>query len=645
MKKIPNKSKQTTKGSSFSPIFDLLSDQIEKETSLDEGSSSKASPAKMAQPTAEGYVMNYGGKKHEINIERLPKKSGVYFWKDGESNILYIGKAKNLRNRVTSYVRPGTKHGSRIKAMLAKSEMLDFVITPTERDALLLEANLINHHKPPYNVLLKDDQSYPYICASIGDELPEFRIVPRRQMTGKGHRYRYFGPYPHYNDITAILEGIEDTYGLRSMRFNARFGEVDKENYRERFDQAFREVFETSKNSKKLFDMRSKGEEASIIFDSDYNQSRDVVVAIQSLHDSEEAIVLVLQLRQGLVMGQFHYTCELGQDEDANKNFAAAIEDILTERHYPSGEASQNPEYSFFPDNILVQYPVSSLKDLKDAIKSSREEVEVNTKNSKNSVKRPAKTGARAKVDARVLDFALENAKQVAREREMAGFDNSVPTSLDGTAAAELANLLSLEIAPERIECFDISHLQGDFAVGSRVVFVNGRPQPHLYRRFNVKTVEETRDDYANLEEVLSRRFLRARSTGGLVEKDDPWSVPDVVVIDGGKGQLTAALKGMAKADFFPSNIASIVEETDEFDFGPAEEWNSNETKQNGSAVFVPVIALAKGEEEVFQPGSKHSINDKADSPALLLLRALRDESHRFAVSSHKKRRSKSMKN
>ncbi len=640
-----SKQVKTAKGSSFSPIFDLLKDQIEKETSLDDTSSSKASPARMDQPKAEGYVMNYGGKKHEINLERLPKKSGIYFWKDSESNILYIGKAKNLRNRVTSYLRPGAKHGSRIKAMLAKSEMLDFVITPTERDALLLEANLINHHKPPYNVLLKDDQSYPYICASIGDELPEFRIVPRRQVAGKANQYRYFGPYPHYNDITAILEGIEDTYGLRSMRFNARFGEIDKESYRERFHQAFREVFETANNSKQLFDMRSKGEEASIIFDSDHNKSRDVVVAIESKHDSEEVIVLVLQLRQGLVMGQFHYICELGRDEDMNKGFAPVIQDILMERHYPSGEASQNPEYSFFPDEVLVQYPVGSLKDISDAIKLSRDEVEEHPKDSKISVKRPAKTGARSKVDARVLDFALENAKQVAREREMAGFDNSLPTSVDGTAAAELANLLSLKKVPQRIECFDISHLQGDFAVGSRVVFVNGRPQPHLYRRFNVKTVKETRDDYANLQEVLSRRFLRARSTEGLVEKDDPWSVPDVVVIDGGKGQLTAALKGMAKADFFPSNIASIVEETDEFDFGPTKESNCHGIKSNTSAVFVPVIALAKGEEEVFQPGSKDSINDKADSPALLLLRALRDESHRFAISSHKKRRSKSMKN
>ena len=639
---------KTTKGSSFAPIFDLLSDQIDIETAHGDGDrmGSKSIPVNTVESCLENYPINTGVTKHEINLDRLPKKPGVYFWKDGESNILYIGKAKNLRNRVTSYLRPGAKHGSRIKSMLVKSRMLDFIITPTERDALLLEANLINHHKPPYNVLLKDDQSFPYICASIGDELPEFRIVPRKQITGKTEKYKYFGPYPHYSDITGILEGIEETYGLRSMRFNARFGEVEKEKYKEKFNQAFREVFQATENSEKLslFNMRSEGEEASIIFDSDCNKSRDVVVAVESKDESEEAIVLVLQLRQGLVKGQFCYTFELSQDEDVTKNFAAAIEDILIERHYPSGEASQRPEYSFFPDEVLIQYPVSSLKDLKGAIRSSRDEVEENRRGSKISVRRPAKVGARGKVDKRVLDFALQNAEQVARDREITGFDNTLPTSADGTAAVELANMLSLEKVPQRIECFDISHLQGEYAVGSRVVFINGRPQPHLYRRFNVKTVDDTRDDYANLEEVISRRFLRARSTDGLVEKDDPWSVPDIIVVDGGKGQLTAALKGMAKADFFPINMPSIVGDTDEKSFEERKSLTSLDTNGCSSPIFVPVIALAKGEEEVFQPGSKHSLNDKADSPALLLLRALRDESHRFAVASHKKRRSKSMK-
>ena len=640
-----SKKVKTTKGSSHSPLFDLLSDQIEKETNLEGGSSSRAGPVTMITTKILSYAADTGETAHEIHLNEVPKKPGVYFWRDSESNILYIGKAKQLRNRINSYFRPGTKHGSRIKAMMAKSNTLDFIITPTERDALLLEANLISHHKPPYNVLLKDDESYPYICASIGDDFPEFRIVPRRHTSGEANMYKYFGPYPKYSDVTAILEGIEQTYGLRSMRFNSRFGEVSKERYRSVFDQAFHEVFLGSGDSDKmpLFDIRSKGEEASIIFDSQCNKSRDVVVAVESGDGSKEVIVLVLQLRQGLVMGQFFYTFEHGEGVDTEQKYAEAIESILIERHYPSGEASHRAEYSFFPDEVLVQYLPSSSKELKDTIISSRDEVELHRRGSKISIRRPALVGSRSNVDARVIDFALQNAEQIAQDRMIGEFDNTLKTSVNGAASEELASLLSLEKAPEKIECFDISHLQGESAVGSRVVFVNGRPQPHLYRRFNLKTVQDTRDDYANLEEVLSRRFNRARSTLGLVERDDPWSVPDVVVIDGGKGQLTAALKGMAKANFFPSNVFSTLDDSDVPILEKIQHPLGFDTEVL-SPVFVPVIALAKSEEEVFQPGSKHPINESIDSPALLLLRALRDESHRFAVSSHKKRRSKEMK-
>ena len=634
---------KTTKGSSKSPIFDLLSDQIERVSSFEGGSSTVLVPGNSIKPEIESCTITIDRGTHEISLSRIPNKPGVYFWKDSEANILYIGKAKSLRKRILSYVRPGTKHGSRTKAMLAKAKILDFVITPTERDALLLEANLINHHNPPYNVLLKDGESYPYICASIGDELPEFRIVPRRQMVGEANKYKYFGPYPHFSDITAVLEGIDETYGLRSMRFHARFGDVDKEKYKARFNQAYREVFQGTGKSHKLslFDVRSKGEEASIIFDSDCNESRDVVVVVKSNAESKEVLVLVLQLRQGLVMGQFCYSYELNQDCDRNENYAEAIKVILTNRHYPSGEASQTPGYSFFPNEVLLQYPLSDVKDLSEIIKSSRDDVEINRKESRISVRSRAMTGARAQIDTRVIDFALRNAKQMAQEKWSRDKNFALPTSVDGTAAVELAGLLSLEKAPEKMECFDISHLQGEAAVGSRVVFVNGRPKPHLYRRFNLKSVENTRDDYANLEEVVSRRFQRARTQSGIVEKDDPWSVPDIVVIDGGKGQLKAAIKGMAKAHFFPSNICSNDSDSD---YLLSEQIKLPNGLDSSYPVFVPIIALAKSEEEVFQPGSKHSLNKKSDSPALLLLRALRDESHRFALTSHRKKRSKNMK-
>lgn len=321
-----------------------------------------------------------------------------------------------------------------------------------------------------------------------------------------------------------------------------------------------------------------------------------------------------------------------------------AITSVLTQRHYPSGEGPIKPGYSFFPDEVLVQHKLSNLKEVKDAIRSNRDLAEPNRTGSKVSVRKPASRGPRGKIDERVVNFALDNAKHAAQQKEFRSYQDAVSTSIDGTAARQLQSLLSLERSPERIECFDISHLQGEAAVGSRVVFDNGRPAPHLYRRFNIKnSVADRRDDYANLEEVLERRFLRARSTmssSGLVEKDDPWSMPDVVVIDGGKGQLSAALRGMAKVGVFSSNMYSADCSYDVIMDEDASrlEFQQKETNSGFAPVYVPVVALAKREEEVFQPQQSDPINGGiADSPAMLLLRALRDESHRFAVASHRK--------
>jgi excinuclease ABC subunit C len=181
--------------------------------------------------------------------------------------------------------------------------------------------------------------------------------------------------------------------------------------------------------------------------------------------------------------------------------------------------------------------------------------------------------------------------------------------------------LLSLEQPPGRIECYDISHTQGESAVGSRVVFVNGKPAPHLYRKFNIKTVEGI-DDYASLAEVLERRFLRSwvNGLGGQVDREDPWAIPDLVVIDGGPGQLNAAIKGMSKAMIYPSIATS-------------------DSKVPRMAI-VPICSLAKDQEEVFVQGQSSPVNQFPDSPALLLLRSVRDESHRFALRAHRQRRS-----
>ena len=201
-------------------------------------------------------------------------------------------------------------------------------------------------------------------------------------------------------------------------------------------------------------------------------------------------------------------------------------------------------------------------------------------------------------------------------DQDVSIHDNTYIIPMNGELASSgLATLLALDSPPSRIECYDVSHTQGDHAVASRVVFENGKPAPHLYRQFKIRTVVGI-DDYASIEEVLERRFRRAFKANTLLDKEDPWAVPDLVVIDGGKGQLNAALKGISKAADFANNDPRDVRS------------------------LVAICALAKDKEQVFVPGRSDPVNDQPDSRAVLLLRALRDESHRFALKAHRKRRS-----
>jgi excinuclease ABC subunit C len=273
---------------------------------------------------------------------------------------------------------------------------------------------------------------------------------------------------------------------------------------------------------------------------------------------------------------------------------------------------------------------------LKSTIRQARNGVEPAQK-STITITCAATKRVRLEVDTRALKFASENARQVAFEKSLGAIEGSTLSSVDGTAAIELASLLSLDNAPTRIECYDISHTQGDFAVGSRVVFLGGKPAPQLYRRFNIQTVEGV-DDYASLEEVLERRFRRAwiNGEGGPVDKEDPWALPDLVVIDGGPGQLGAAIKGMGKANIYPMSSLPSDTTSDDILEEDAEQQDTDPSRR----AYVAICSLAKNQEEVFVYGQKKAVNDAPDSPALLLLRSLRDESHRFALNAHRKRRS-----
>jgi excinuclease ABC subunit C len=651
---------KSTQGSSVQSIFDLLRDQIEAEKPVEVVPSDIFLQSNLDSPHTFPEIdsldiqpplsLTHSEVENEVATDHLPSKPGVYFWKDGNGNVLYIGKAKKLRSRVKSYLTPNAKHSSRIQAMLKKAQTVEFVLTPSDRDALILENKLIKHHSPPYNVLLKDDETYPYICATIGDAFPSFIITPRKQEGQRASKYKYFGPYPNFTELNHILQGIEEEYDLRSMSFQAKFGSMNKKEYQNKFQKALFEVFESKlseQHENSLPFMRAKYEEASNLFESEYNLSRDVV-AVGKSDDDSTLLIYVLHLREGMITGQFSYTCESTPNVLSEVDLADTIQVVLQQRHYVSGGAATNQgRFSFFPEEILVQYPLPNPTELKETVRVARDIAECDSTDKKSKrksikIRTPSSRGVRKESDSRALQCAIDNAIQAANEKALVQVDNAPKTSLDGTAVRELASMLSLKKEPHRIECYDISHLQGDNAVGSRVVFIDGIPAPHLYRTFNIKSVKGP-DDYASIEEVLERRFSRAWVPGDrlLVDESDPWSMPDLVVIDGGKGQLSAALKGMAKANIFPDDFSTQTSsgpfEAEGFVIAEEEYPQTN----RGTFARVPVIALAKQLEEVFVTGSSAPVNHSADSSALLLLRALRDESHRRALTSHRIRRGK----
>jgi excinuclease ABC subunit C len=649
------KEMKSTKGSSALSIFDLLKDQIEAEKPNEVVRSPPNDFHKGIELEPNHRIVS----KDMIETDHLPSKPGVYMWKDEQGNILYIGKAKKLRNRVKSYLAQGAKHTPRIRTMLSKAQSVEFMLCPSDRDALVLENNMIKHHQPLYNVLLKDDDTYPSICATVGDPFPTFMIVPRRLEGERASKYKYFGPYPHYAEINRILQGIEEVYDLRSKSFQARFGDVSKADYQRLFQKALNEVFESKIGDSELATLRSNYEEASLLFGSEYNESTDIV-AVGKSNDGGLAVVHVLQLRSGLIAGQFSYECQLGTGLILDDDFADAIQLVLEKRHYLSGGSPIKNGFSFFPDEILLQVELPEPGRLQDVLRSSQQVIE---KPKKIKIRTPVTRGPRRQSDARCMQCAVENAIEVANQKALVNIENAPLSSVDGRAIKELAQMLSLENIPHKIECYDISHTQGVGTVGSRVVYVDGQPRRDLYRSFNVRSVDRP-DDYASLEEVLERRFQHiwlGKDTGGaLVDESDPWSIPDLIVIDGGKGQLSAAIKGMSKSNVLAETISLAVSdpvslfddnvcggendvEIVDGDFCVAEEEYQ---PRDGTFVRVPIVALAKKNEEVFVNGRSNPLIDVdsgSDSSALLLLRAIRDESHRFALTAHRRRRKKSM--
>ena len=551
----------------------------------------------------------------------VPDQPGSYQFKDQAGRIIYVGKAKSLRNRLNSYFQDKRNLHSRTVQMLAAAESVEWIEVPTEVDALMLEYSLIQRHQPRFNVRLRDDKSYPFLAITMKDEWPRAMVMRGKRKRGN----RYFGPFGHAYAIRETLDLLLRTFPIRTCSDNKMaehqrlgrpcllfhieqcagpcVGEITGDDYRDLVGDLTR--FLEGDTEEVLRDLNNKMGAASSSMEFELaaryrdrlssvkkaiekrqiagtrNEDFDVI----GVHDDElEASVQVFFVRKGRVMGQRGSIVDKVEDFTQPDLIARIIEDVYHDEN-PIG----------MPKNVFVP----SLPEKAELY----EEWLTGQRGSRVEIRVPQRGDKRA-----LHETATKNAREsFARHRLKRGTDHNSRSK----ALEELQRHLALPNAPLRIECYDMSHLQGTAYVGSMVVLEDALPRKSEYRRFKIRDVEGN-DDFAAMEEVLSRRFRNY-----LDEKDLPSTEitkfsypPQLLVVDGGKGQLGVAVR--------------VLES-----MGLEEE--------------IPVVALAKQFEEVFIPGRSQPIELPRGSEALYLLQRIRDESHRFAIAYHRKLRDKRM--
>lgn len=546
----------------------------------------------------------------EKKMMRFPPNPGVYLMKNKAGDIIYVGKAKSLRNRVRSYF--GKTENSRylIRFLLSQVEDIGYIITDTEKEALILENSLIEKHKPRYNVNLKDDKTYFSLRLSIKDNFPRLSLVRKVRKDGA----RYFGPYSSGNAVKDTLRMISKTFGIRTCsdyNFKNRTrpclsyqikrclapcrGLIDEE----RYWNSVREVilFLDSRNQEllKLLRKRMKDESDNLNFE-EAARIRDQISSLEKTIEKQKVVsnsgrdqdvfafygqggvieLQVMMMRRGRIIDtrSFSLTNLELPDEEVMSSFLKQYygEDRFT-------PLDSNHLTRFIPSEIIIPFEIEDRKLVEEWFSEK--------KGRKVKIHVPKKGW---KLD--LLNMVMENAKNSLMDRQ----------SIYGTnlkILEEIKKRLRLREVPRKIECFDISNISGRLAVGSMVTFKEGRPDKDSYRRFRIKTVDQA-DDYGMMYEVLNRRYGRVSGRNDL---------PDLVIVDGGKGQLNVATR--------------VLKETG---------------RDN-----LDVIGLAKGEdrEKIFIPHRRDPVLLQKNSKTMLLLQQIRDEAHRFAITYHQKLRKK----
>ena len=551
----------------------------------------------------------------EARLKELPTEPGVYFMKDARDQILYIGKSKKLRNRVRSYFRDTHRHMPRTAVMVMQVAEIEFIVTDTEAEALALEANLIKQHQPHFNVLLKDDKKYPYLCITWSEDYPRIFVTRKRR---KNLKDRYYGPYVDAGLLRSTLSLAKRIFPLRQRPqplfkdrpcLNYDIGRcpgvcqqlISSEDYHNTL-QRVAMVFQG--RTTELVDILTqhmekaaealKFEQAARLRDQirglerlcasqkvalpDDTVSRDAI-ALSS--DDQFACIQLFQIRAGRLVGR------LGFNADAQAGTPGQILQRVLEEHYQTADPVE------IPAEILVQHELPDSDILAQYLTERR--------GRKVTIEVPQR-----QTKAEMVEMVERNAQyELVRTQKVA--------DRNALALQDLAETLDLPDLPKRIEGYDISHIQGSDAVASQVVFVDGMPAKQHYRHYKIKNPEVRSghsDDFASMAEVIRRRFRRyaADSTKPRIGSLD-W--PDVVMIDGGKGQLSAVVEVLREMDLLSD---------------------------------LHVVSLAKKREEIFLPGEPSPLNTESEQPGVQLLRRLRDEAHRFAVSFHRKKRSDRMR-
>jgi excinuclease ABC subunit C len=538
-------------------------------------------------------------------LRALPAKPGVYLFKDKEGKVIYVGKAAKLNSRVRSYFGAPANLSAKIQLLVSRIQDLEFVVTNSEQEALILECNMIKKYTPRYNVRLKDNKTFPYLKIDINEDWPGVYITRRVQKDGA----RYFGPFASAGSVRKTLRLIKKIFPFRSCskRIEGKdkrpcldyyirrclgpcIGAVEKQEYHDVINQVI--LFLQGKQELVLRELNAKMkaaaqqlqfERAALLRDQikaieKVIEGQRIALTLQGEKDiiglaqnEKQAYVKLFSIRNNKLIGQDHFIMEGIQGDSPGQIMTSFVK-----QYYASA--------SYIPPLILLQYQVDEPAVLSEWLEQQR--------GGRVKLQVPQR-GAKKKL----VDTAAENAAQgleLAQAKEM-------KVEVISSGLRELKSRLRLPKMPRRIECYDVSNIQGALAVSSMVVLEKGRPKPAHYRRFRIKTVAGA-DDYAMIQETLRRRFKRGL-TGG-----DTWAIiPDLVLIDGGKGQLNAAL----------------------------------ELRRELGLGSIPMASLAKENEEVFIPGDPQPVYIAKDSPALHILQRARDEAHRFAISYHRKLRHK----